>query len=144
MWAKRKSGRSGLRIRGGRGHPVVRKSLIRYAAWLRAHHEFPVRLVVYLLPSRSFSTTEGQSAVISFFAPFDPRHEPYARIATGDYPAESTKFGRDNALATYIHALGRQIVHYQQWLESGSTHNRGVDRKASAMLRRYNRVTARP
>ena len=143
MWAI-PSGRSGIRIRGERGHPVVRRSLIRYAAWLRTHHEFPIRLPVYLLPGTDYLTVEGQRSEVSFFRPIDPRHEPYIRIATGAYPAESGEFGRDNALASYVSALSRQIVHYQQWVATGRVHNRGVDRKAAQMLRRYRSVTGHP
>jgi hypothetical protein len=143
MWAVPR-GRSGIRLRGERGHPVVRKCLIRYAAWLRANYEFPIRLPVYLLPGKDYLTVEGQVSEVSFFAPINRRHEPYIRIATGAYPMEAREIGRDNALAAYICAVSRQIVHYQQWISTGRVHNRGVDRQAAQMLRRYRGVTQHP
>ena len=46
--------RSGLRIRGARGHPEVRGALIRYAKWLRKQYGFPV-LVHYIISDNSWT-----------------------------------------------------------------------------------------
>ena len=129
--------RAGLRIRGARGHPVVRAALIRYAAWLRMNYEFPLRVPVYLSPCELLTTIHGTKASASFFAPWDRNEEPYIRIATGDYPSLRKEIGRDNALAAFINSMSHEIVHYRQWLETGDMWERGVDRKAVAMLRRY-------
>lgn len=57
--------RSGLRICGHRGHPVVRRALIRYAGWLRTQFQFPIRVPVYLLPGELVLTVRGELASAS-------------------------------------------------------------------------------
>src|SRR5258706_16255070 len=101
MWAK-PGQRAGLRIRGERGHPVVRRAVVRFAAWLRANYDFPVRVPVYLSPHDRVVTIDGSVGTASFFAPWNRHVEPYIRIATGDYPRERAERGRDNALASYL------------------------------------------
>src|SRR5436309_10232964 len=80
----RGSPRSGLRIRGRRGHPAVRAALLRYASWLRTEIEFPLRVPVYLLPGKRVRTVDGQFASASIFLPWSRGVEPYIRVATGD------------------------------------------------------------
>jgi hypothetical protein len=67
--------RSGLWIRGHRGHPEVRAALLRYARWLRLQFEFPVRVPVYLLPGAVVRTMDGNSASASIFLPWDRKVE---------------------------------------------------------------------
>jgi len=136
--------RTGIRIRGHRGHPEVRGALIRFARWLRKNYEFPIRVPVYLSPHKEIVTIDGNKAEVSFFAPYDRNVEPYIRIATGDYPAEKREQGRDNALASYICALAHQVIHYQEWVETGELWEKGVERKATAILRRYELTTDHP
>lgn len=136
--------RGGIRIVGRRGDPAVRGALIRYAAWLRQHYRFPVRVPVYLLPGEQFVTSEGKIAEMSFFAPIDRSEEPYIRIATGDFPSLKRQKGRDNALAAFISWLSHQIVHYWQWVETGSTSERGVESRAAGMLREYEKQVSNP
>jgi hypothetical protein len=143
MWAKPGS-RSGLRVCGERGHPVVRRALLRYAKWLRDNHSFPVRVPVYLLPGEAVITMHGDPASASFFAPWNPRVEPYIRIATGGYPRLRRQSGRDNALAAFICSFSHEVIHYQQWLRTGKIWERGVAVTATAMLRRYEATTLRP
>src|SRR5438046_3178704 len=66
----RRSLRSGLRIRGHRGHPAVRAAFLRYASWLRTEIEFPLRVPVYLLPGKRVRTVDGQFASASIFLPW--------------------------------------------------------------------------
>ena len=136
--------RSGLRIRGARGNPEVRGALIRYAKWLRKNYEFPMRCPVYLFPSPTIITQDGEHASASFFGPYDRSVEPFIRIATGDYPDLLRIDGRDDALAAFIHSLSHEVVHYFQWCETGNATERGVDRKASKMLDRYALTTDHP
>src|SRR5262249_49884337 len=136
--------RRGLRIRGTRGNPEVRRCLIRFARWLRNNYEFPRRVPVYLLPHESFTTCDGERVVSSFFAPFDRKEEPYIRIATGDYLSERKKRGRDDALASDIGSLCRQLIHYWQWLDTGKTSDVGIDAKVRSMLRQYSRTVNHP
>lgn len=137
-------GRSGLRIRGFRGHPEVRTAFVRYARWLRKNYEFPVRLPVYLSGREMITTMHGDRAAASFFAPWDRNEEPYIRIATGDYPEVELERGRDDALAEFIHSLSHEIVHYMQWLKTGEISERGVSVRADTMLRRYAGAVDRP
>lgn len=136
--------RSGLRIRGSRGHPEVRAALIRYACWLRKNYEFPIRVPVYLSGRDKIITIHGDPAAASFFAPWDRNVEPYIRIATGEYPVVAMARGRDNALAEYIHSLSHEIIHYFQWVKTGEISERGVSVRADTMLARYSCTVDRP
>jgi len=136
--------RTGLRIRGHRGNPVVRQALIRYARWLRENYEFPIRVPAYLLPGEFVKTMDGKKCSASFFAPDDPSVEPYIRIATGDFAKLAADVGRDNALASFIISMSHEIIHYRQWVETGDIWERGVSRRAVTMLRRYEKTTDRP
>jgi hypothetical protein len=122
----------------------VAAALIRFAKWLRANFEFPMRVPVYLHPTPTITTIHGDVASASFFAPFDRNVEPYIRIATGDYRELKRDRGRDNALASYIISLSHEIAHYRQWLATGDTWERGVVRQAVAMLRAYEKTVDHP
>ena len=88
--------RSGLHIRGQRGHPHVRAALVRYARWLRLQFDFPIFVPVYLLSSATVRTMHGVECSASIFLPWKRDEEPYIRIATGDYPQLRRERGRDN------------------------------------------------
>ena len=136
--------RTGLRIRGQRGHPCVREALKRFARWLRQEYNFPIRVPVYLNQHRRFVTIEGEEVTASFFAPDDPNVEPYIRIATGDYDDLVVELSKHDALASYICSLAHEIVHYQQWVSDGYTSEEGVDKEAVAILRRYAQTVDAP
>jgi hypothetical protein len=86
----------------------------------------------------------GEHVSASFFAPWKRQEEPYIRIATGDYPALKRKRGRDNALAAFVTSLSHEVVHYQQWVETGETSERGVAGRARSMLSQYSKAVDRP
>lgn len=109
----------------------------KYAQWLRRHYVFPVRVPVYLFPTRTIITQDGVPVTASFFAPFKRDVEPFIRIATGDYPEMKRSSGRNDALAAFIMSFSHEIVHYYQWLEKGIVSERGVISEARSMLRRY-------
>jgi hypothetical protein len=136
--------RTGLRIRGQRGNPIVRESLKRFAIWLRKEYDFPIRVPVYLNQHRRFLTIEGEEATASFFAPYDPTIEPYIRIATGDYDDLVSEVGMHDALASYIFSLAHEIIHYQQWIKDGTTSEEGIEEEAEAILRRYAQTVDAP
>lgn len=129
--------RSGLRIKGQRGHPIVREALIRYARWLRKKYEFPIRVPVYLYPSKTIITMHGEHVTASFFAPFSRDVEPFIRIATGDFPDLVAVRSIDDVLASYIVSLSHELVHYFQWIETGDIHEYKVIQKARKMLLDY-------
>jgi hypothetical protein len=122
----------------------VRAALIRFARWLRREFEFPIRVPVYLFPSEHIVTMHGDLVSASFFAPFNRSVEPFIRIATGDYPQLSKELGRDNALAAFLQSLAHELVHYQQWVATGETSERGVTRRAQRIVERYSLTTDHP
>ncbi|MFH0945672.1 MAG: hypothetical protein V2A76_10780 [Planctomycetota bacterium] len=135
--------RKGLRIRGHRGHPVVRRALIRYARWLRQNYKFPIRVPVYLSPHPTIRKQDGEEVSATFFGPYDKTEEPYIRISTGDHALMRSERCRADVLASYIVSLSHEVIHYQQWLR-GPTTERGVNRGAVRMLRRYEKTTRWP
>jgi hypothetical protein len=136
--------RQGLRIRGHNGHPVVRRAYIRFAKWLRTQYEFPIRVPVYLFPSDYIIDMNGQKISASFFAPFSRNEEPFIRIATGDYISLRKELGRDNALAAFLCSFAHEVIHYQQWITTGNTWERGVYKMATGIIRKYEKYTTRP
>lgn len=136
--------RTGIRIRGARGHPEVRRSFIRFAKWLRQEYAFPIRVPVYLFPSEYIITMHGERVVASFFAPFDRSMEPLIRVATGDYVQLKKERGRDDALAACLNSFAHELVHYQQWVATGDISERGVIRRAQSIVDRYAITTDRP
>jgi hypothetical protein len=131
-------------MRGQRGHPEVRRALNQYSRWLRKSYAFPIRVPVYLFPSRTIITHDGIHVSASFVAPFERDAEPLIRIATGDYSELKRLRGRNDALAACIMSLSHEVVHYNQWLETGTISERGVIVKARSMLRRYAAEVKRP
>ena len=141
---KKTQRRTGLCIRGHRGHPQVRAALIRYARWLRTQFEFPIRVPVYLLPGLTVRTMHGDDVSASIFMPWDRKEEPYVRIATGDYLQLRRELGRDNALAAYLSSLSHEVVHYRQWVETGDSWERGVIAKGCRLVEKYAKTVDHP
>jgi hypothetical protein len=135
--------RTGLRIKGHRGHPEVREAVIRFARWLRTAFAFPVRLSVYLQPGETF-LGDGDEFIASFFAPYDETKEPFIRLATGDYPNLKNERGRDDALAAILDSLVFQIIKYQQWVETGSFSDEDISADADQILYAYSQTTDHP
>ncbi len=136
--------RTGLRIRGEHGHPVVRRAVIRYAVWMRRVFKFPIRVPVYLRPEKVLVTMDGEHASATFFAPWERDVEPYIRIATGDYPDLRRERGRDNALASILCSVSHEVLHYRQWVETGDIWERGVARRAGSLVDQYAGSVDRP
>ena len=136
--------RTGIRIRGARGHPEVRAAFVRFARWLRHEYQLPIRVPVYLFASEQIITMHGDRVSASFFAPYDRREEPFIRIATGDYTQLRKELGRDNALASLLHSFAHELVHYQQWVATGELSERGVVLRARTIVDRYAASTDRP
>jgi hypothetical protein len=129
--------RTGLRVCGQRGNKEVKKSILRFAKWLRQEYEFPIRVPVYLLPGETFLTVDGESCVASFFAPWNRNEEPYIRLATGDYQGLKRKYGKHAALGMNIESMARQIVRYQNWVRTGKLSDRGVHKKGRQLIEKY-------
>jgi hypothetical protein len=136
--------RNGIRICDKGGDPEVKRALIRFAAWLRKEYEFPIRVPVYLYPSEYLITMHGSKASASFFAPWDRNVEPFIRIATGDYRGLKARRGKANSLTAYLSSLAHEVIHYQTWVTSGRTSEKGVARASLAMVRRYSKTVRWP
>lgn len=136
--------RGGLFIRGNNTHHEVRRSVIRFARWLRLHFDFPIRVPVYLSQNAQIVTKNRKQVSASFFAPHDRSVEPYIRVATGDYIARKSENGRDNALAAILCSVAHEIVHYQQWIQGKETCEREAVRGAEKILRAYAKVVLHP
>ena len=87
---------------------------------------------------------DGSIVTASFFAPWAAEVEPYIRVATGDFSKEQNERGRDNALAGFLHSVAHEIVHYQQWIDTGEITERGVVVRARKMVDRYALTTDHP
>jgi hypothetical protein len=129
--------RSGLWIRDKGGNAEVRRAVVRFARWLRQEFEFPVRVPVYLYSGPHIVTREGAVGTASFFAPWRRTVEPYIRIATGDYSSLKRAWGKDNALGSMLWSVAHEVLHYQTWVATGKVEERGVDRRALAVVKRY-------
>jgi len=143
MWATPKR-TGGIRIRGHLAHKDVRDAIVRFARWIRIEHHFPVRCPVYLSPHARLTTMDGTVVTASFFAPWDASDEPYIRIATGDYHPSRTRSKQDDILASYLHSLAHELVHYWQWIESGDISERGVVVRATPRPGERCRYHAKP
>ena len=103
-----------------------------------------MRVPVYLSSRKVLRSARGGETCSTFFAPFDPDVEPYIVLATGDYADDRKTMSRDDALAGQLWALAYEVLLYQQWIESGEIEERGVDRRARQVVRRYAETTAHP
>ena len=135
---------SGLRICGQRGHPVVRRALVRFGRWLRNEYEFPVLVRVYLSPHPYIIARDGKRCTAAIWIPDDENDYPYIRIATGDYEELREESNRDDALAVTIVSFAHEIIHYRQWIETDNLWERGVAVKAIGLLRKYEKTTSHP
>ena len=67
------------------------------------------------------------------------------RAISTSRPAEVPGDGaRDNALAAFLNSVAHEVVHYQQWIETGQITERGVVARAGNMVDRYALTTDHP
>lgn len=114
-----------------------------FAAWLRQHYEFPVRVPVYLSAREKILTMNGDLVSASFVSPYDREAEPFIRISTGDYKDMKCGCGKYNALASTLCSLAHEVVHYSQWIRGVDLTERGVQVRAKGMVHRYLRTRSR-
>ena len=139
-WEKYYKGRdyrSGLRVRYEKNvDPEVSQAIKSFAAWLRKEYKFPKRVVVYVKGDRRIKSMYGEYVCDTFFRPGDRNVEPYARIATGDYPELLEEIGRDNALAAILFHIARELTCYFQWLNDLELTPIGEERQATNYARK--------
>lgn len=124
--------RSGLRVRHDPGvHPEMRGAIMRFVAWLRTEYYFPMRVTVYVKASEYVRASDGEEVNGVFFGPYDPLLEPRIRVGSRDYPKNSIKRGRDNALAAVLYTLAHELTHYFQWVNQIKLTERGEEWQAT-------------
>lgn len=128
--------KTGIIIRGSRGKREVKDSVIQFAKWLRKKYEFPIKVAVYLLPGKSFTTIDGDEVVASFRW-FNINENPRIRLSTGDYSTLCKEFGKAGAIESILISLARQIIRYQNWCRTGKCTDDGVKRKSYKMIDAY-------
>lgn len=139
------SNRTGLRVRVESGTiPEVRSAILNFAKWLRLNYDFPIRLPIYVKKAKQIKSMSGEMVFGTFFAPYDKTIEPYIRLATGDYWDDRYEWGRDEALASILHTLAHEIVHYQQWLKDKDLDCRNSRLRATKMLKAYANTREHP
>jgi hypothetical protein len=97
-----------------------------------------------LSSSYTVRTIHGEECSASIFLPWSRRQEPFIRIATGDYPQLRRQWGRNDVLAAYLVSLSHEVIHYQQWIATGDSSERGVAAKARGLVQRYAKVVPEP
>lgn len=141
--------RFGLRLRFDKGVDTeVKRACKEFAKWLRIEYVFPKRVVVYIKSSCQIKALDGELVSGTFFGPYDYCHEPYIRIATGDYSELLNELGKDNALAAILYSLAHELTHYFQWINHLSLTEIGEERQAKFyskyIIREYSETKEHP
>jgi hypothetical protein len=137
------TGKPGFRLRFYPGvRPELRHFLLDFARWLRRTIEFrhPVRLTV--VPHATVMGLDGAPGWAVFLIPPDDYaagDEVRIFLGGGKLSVLERYYGfrPDTALAKMGHDLAHEIVHYEQWRDGGAIWERGVNRRAAALIRRY-------
>ena len=117
MFYADKTYRSGIRMIYDKDvNPEVKRAINNMLSWLRNNFVFPVRLRVYVKKDLRIKSSDGDMVPDLFFWPYNRLDEPYIKLATGDYQHLLKRLGKDDALATILSALLRELTHYFQWL----------------------------
>jgi hypothetical protein len=125
--------RSGLRFVIDKGvDPEVRRACKEFGAWLRKEYFFPIRIPVYVKANERIKAKDGDMVTGTFFEPYNRGHEPYIRIAAGDYKDLLLELGKDSALAAILSSIVHELTHYFQWINDIKLTEIGIERQASA------------
>lgn len=128
--------RTGLRFIFDKNiNPEVRRSCKEFGAWLRTEYNFPIRIPIYVKSSYYIKSLDGEMVNATFFEPISRYHEPYIRIATGDYLDMLNEDGKDDALASIIGSIAHELTHYFQWINDIQLTEVGTERQAKAYTR---------
>ena len=141
--------RSGLHLRFEKGvDPEVKRSIQECVAWMRHKYVFPKRIRLYIKSARRIKAKNGEWVCGTFFRPADRNVEPHIRLATGDYLELLIELGKDDALASILHALFHELTHYFQWLNDLDLTLIGEERQATVyankLLREYAQTREHP
>lgn len=125
--------RSGLRIRIDSEVPdTIHEHCLRFAVWLRAQYEFPIRIPVYVKFKTQIKASDGELVSALFFEPYSHTVEPYAKVAVGTLDGLTDEYEIKNASYKIICSIAHELTHYFQWVNRMQlSSNRGMERQAS-------------
>ena len=138
-----RTGLPGLRLRFYPGVPAdARSELKAFARWLRREVQFRHPVLVTVVPHATVMGHEGVAGWAVFvIPPADHAPEDVVRIYVGAGAMRVMEkvygYGRSAALAKVLHDLAHEVVHYEQWRDGRPVTERGVNRRAAALVRRY-------
>lgn len=132
--------RTGLRVVTRKNvHNDVRRAARKFAAWLRLHYDFPIRVTVYLYSVDCLKSSSDEDVVSIFFQPLKRNKEPGIYLATGDYKELIKKLGnRDNALCSIIvDQIALHILNYQNWWFNHNWSKATCKKRRNLLIRNY-------
>ncbi len=110
----------------------VRQACKDFGVWLRKEFYFPFRVPVYVRAKERIKAMDGELVCGTFFAPENRNHEPYIRIAAGDYAELKQERGKDKALLAILAVIPHELTHYFQWINDIKLTEIGIERQAAA------------
>lgn len=123
--------RKGLRLRfDTEVDPEVKRACKEYINWLKSSYDFPIKVRFYFRSSETIRAADGELVSAIFTMPIDYKHDPYIRIATGDYQDLKKGRGQDNALAAILNSITHELTHYFQWINGIELTARGYEQQA--------------
>lgn len=144
------TGRAGLRLRFYPGvREDVRSMLKGFARWLRTEIRFRHPVHVTVVPHATVLGDGVGSAgwAVFLIPPPDYHRGDVVRIVLGGGKVTvlESEYGLStpNSLLRLAHDLAHEVVHYEQWRDGRPITERGVNRRAAALVRRFRRTTLR-
>ncbi|HEX7089353.1 MAG TPA: hypothetical protein VF192_04415 [Longimicrobiales bacterium] len=143
-----RTGVPGFRLRFYPGvREDARAELKAFARWLRGELRFRHPVWVTVVPHATVMGHEGVAGWAVFLIPSaDYVPGDVVRIFLGAGAARVMEtvygYGRGAALEKLLHDLAHEVVHYEQWRDGRPVTERGVNRRAAALVRRY--LASRP
>lgn len=144
------TGRPGLRLRFYPGvRRDVREALKAFASWLRGEIGFEHPVQVTVVPHATVRGHDGPAGWAAFLI-------PPADYAVGDVVRIIVGAGKVRVLESHyglsppetwqrlLHDVAHEVVHYEQWRDGRPVTERGVNRRAAALVERYQRRASRP
>lgn len=137
------TGAPGLRLRfyPGVDHEL-RSFLLDFTRWLRRRIPFRDPVLVTVVPQATVMGLDGAPGWAVFLIP-GPDHQRGDQVriflAGGKLGVLEGRYrmGRRSALAMLAEDLAHEVVHYEQWRDRRTISERGVNRRAEALVRAY-------
>ncbi len=140
--------KSGIQVIGNQCDREIVLSVCRFVKFLKQRYTFPILLKIHLCESPKVVAPISREMCYScIWVPENTKEiyqYPYILCAVGDYLKERTKHGRDNALASYLFDISRQVLTYQNWLTQNSLKVYAINIKASKLVNQYAETREHP